>query len=46
MPDFLLGEEAAAGGLGAGVLSRVAGTERFTRDICDDVTIFVGIKQI
>ena len=31
VPDFLLGEE--AGGLGAGVLSLVAGTARFTRDM-------------
>ena len=33
VPDFLFGVEAAAGDLGAGVLSLVAGTERLTRDI-------------
>ena len=39
VPDFLFGD-AAAGGFGAGVLSLVAGTDKFTRDIFKAVITF------
>ena len=40
VPDFLFGVEAAAGDLGAGVLSLVAGTERFTLDMMISIMEF------